>query len=187
MTDVVTHEAGGKRLTIAAAAPLLSFLNLGSSVNINGVCLTVAAKDAKSFQVDVMPQSLLLTTIDDWDVGTQVNLEPSLRVGEEIGGHFLYGHVDGVVELLKREADGNAELYQFTVPKHLEHLLVPQGSVAIDGVSLTVVETKPFIVSLTPETRTRSTLGKRKPGDRLNIEIDMLIKYLQILNITTSP
>lgn len=151
---------------------------LGSSVAVAGVCLTVAKKIGDTLLFAVMPETLKKTTLGQKKVADRVNLEPALRVGDELGGHFVYGHVDGVGEVQAVRADGEATLVTIQISKELMRSLAPQGSVAVDGVSLTVARQKAdaIIVSLVPYTLEHTTLGQLRTGDGVNIECDMLVK-----------
>lgn len=179
VSELSVNAEGGMRLRLEAPT-IIDRLAEGSSVNVSGVCLTAFDLDATGFFVDIMPQTLKLTTCGDWDVGEVLNLEPSLRVGDELGGHFVYGHIDGYAEIVAMEKKGNAVVAQLKLPPELIKFVVPQGSVTLDGVSLTVVEVNGelFSVSLIPETIERTTWTSRQPGDFVNFEADMMIKYL---------
>lgn len=175
-------EGGGRRLRIESPQ-IVDRLENGSSVNVDGVCLTVTQLDDCGFGAEAMPQTLELTTVGEWAAGKLVNIEPSLRLGDELGGHLLYGHVDGVAEIIDSQVDGNARLVTVRPAPALMKLLAPQGSVALDGVSLTVVDLgeDTFTVSLIPETLARTTWQSLRLGDRVNLEADMLMKYVKTL------
>lgn len=155
-------------------------VKIGSSVSVSGMCLTVRKKKNGVLWFDVMPVTIRKTTLGKMQPDDVVNLESSLRIGDEVGGHFVFGHVDGVgtVAVVRRER--HALLVTIRPPKALMRFIVPQGSVAIDGVSLTVARRAAgmFTVSLIPETLERTTLGNMQHGDRVNIECDMLAKYV---------
>ncbi len=171
-------QDGGAIFRFSAPSDILERLKLGSSINVAGVCLTVVKKDAESFSTDVMPQTLRLSTAMDWSVGTPVNLESSLRLGEELGGHLIFGHVDGVATIVDDRKDGNARLLTFHT--ELEHPFVSRGSISLDGVSLTIsdaIKHGAFCISMTIETLARTTFKEKKIGDRVNVEIDMLQRY----------
>lgn len=180
--EVVEATGGGKRIRIESPT-LVGRLQNGFSINVSGVCLTVVDLDERGFSVDVMPQTLKLSTVDDWQAGDVVNLEPSLRLGDEVGGHFVYGHVDGLAEIVEIDIQGNATIVMLRLPAELVKYIVPQGSVALDGVALTVVEVEDEIlaISLTPETMARTTWSDSQVGDRVNVEVDMLIRYIERL------
>ena len=162
---------------------IVSQIEIGSSIAVNGVCLTATQIDRDGFVAEVMPQTLRLTTLGDMKPGDQVNLEPSLRLGDEIGGHFIYGHVDGVGEIVKLYSEGEAKILSIQASKTITKYLVPQGSIAIDGVSLTIanVQNDVFEVSLIQETLSRTTLSNLKAGDKVNLEADMMLKYFDRL------
>lgn len=169
---------GGKRLTIQHA--MAAELVLGESVAINGACLTVVRFDDQSFDFEVGPETLIKTNLGDLRAGDQVNLERSLKVGDRLGGHFVQGHVDAVGVIDSRSRNGDWEDVWFRVPSSLTPLMVPKGSIAVDGISLTVVnvESERFSVMLIPHTQAITTLGFKKPGDRVNLEADMLAKHV---------
>lgn len=184
VVEITAAAGGGKRLRVESPT-LIGRLQNGCSINVNGVCLTIAELDERGFSADVMPQTLKLSTIDDWQVGDAVNLESSLRLGDEVGGHFVYGHVDGLAEVVEIEEEGNAVMVMLRLSTEQMRYIVPQGSVALDGVALTIadVEDEVFAVSLTPETMERTTWKSRQVGDFVNFEADMLIRYLERLKL----
>jgi riboflavin synthase len=156
-----------------------NFPSIGSSVSVNGVCLTVAGYGIGAVIFDVMPETLRKTTIGGKNAGDAVNLESSLRVGDELGGHFVCGHADGVGVVTNVEKEHDAALMTIQPPQELMRFFAPQGSVAVDGVSLTIADTRDdaITVSLVQHTLEHTTLGRVKKGDRVNIECDMLAKY----------
>jgi riboflavin synthase len=153
---------------------------LGASIACAGVCLTVTGKGEGWFTVQASAETLACSTLGSWRVGTPVNLERALRMGDELGGHFLSGHVDTVATILERRPEGESLRFVFEVPPPLERAIAPKGSVALDGVSLTVneVEGRRFGVNIIPFTRTKTTFGAAEPGDRVNLEIDVLARYV---------
>jgi riboflavin synthase len=155
-------------------------LVLGESIAVNGACMTVAAKRGSSFTVIVSAESLRRTTLGSLRVGQAVNLERSLRVSDRLSGHFVFGHVDGVGKLESTEPEGGSALYRFAIPGGFERFLVEKGSVAVDGVSLTVFDCsrRSFTVSVIPHTASATTLGRMRPGNRVNLETDMLARYV---------
>lgn len=171
---------GGRAITVheAAVAP---DLQLGESVAVNGVCLTVIRSDPQTFDFQVGPETVRRTTLGTLQPGSRVNLERALRVGDRIGGHFVSGHVDCVGKVLSRETNGEWETVWFEYHPDFDDLLVVKGSVAIDGVSLTLVNVEPtkFSVMLIPHTLANTTLGARQPGDPVNLEFDLLAKHVQ--------
>jgi riboflavin synthase len=158
----------------------LSTVDLGASISHAGCCLTVVEKGEGWFAVEVSSETLGLTTLDNWKPGRRVNLERAARVGDELGGHIVSGHVDGVGEVIAVHAEGGSHRVQIRVPRPLHRLIAPKGSITVEGVSLTVneVEDDVFGVNLIPHTWDVTTLGELKPGSRVNLEIDMLARYL---------
>ncbi len=158
-------------------------LDLGASVSCSGVCLTVVDKGPGWFAVDVSAETLSKTSLGDWRPGRPVNLERALKVGDELGGHIVSGHVDGVARVLERRPEGDSQRFSFEAPGELARFIAPKGSVALDGVSLTVneVEGARFGVNIIPHTAEVTTFGALAPGDRVNLEIDMLARYVQRL------
>ena len=170
------------RVTIAG--PLVtSDAKLGDSIAVNGVCLTVVEVSAGAFTADVMRETLVRSSLDKIAPGEQVNLERAAEVGKRFGGHIVQGHVDGTGVILSREPSQHWELVRVGLPGRLARYLVEKGSITVDGVSLTVVEVAGdwFSVSLIPETLRATTLGTRTPGDRVNLEVDVVAKYVERL------
>lgn len=161
----------------------------GDSIAVNGCCLTVMDQpDAESFAVDVMRESLDKTSIGDLSVGDEVNLERAVAAGQRLGGHVVQGHVDGTGRVLDRTPSEHWEVVRFSLPADLARYLVPKGSITVDGTSLTVVDVQDegpdgpwFSVSLIPVTLADTVLGTRRPGDRVNLEVDVLAKYVERL------
>jgi riboflavin synthase len=170
---------GDTGFTIATAYDARDLV-LGASVACAGVCLTVTGKGEGWFTVQASAETLARSTLGSWRVGTPVNLERALRLGDELGGHILNGHVDAVATILDRRPEGDSLRFVFEVPPPLERAIAPKGSVALDGVSLTVneVEGRRFGVNIIPFTRTTTTFGAAQPGDRVNLEIDVLARYV---------
>lgn len=158
----------------------LKDLTLGASVCCSGCCLTVTEITADSFAVDISAETLSKTNLGDWQAGSRVNLEPSLQLGDELGGHFVFGHIDGLAQIVSIEPDGESRRITIKTPVDLHGFIAPKGSVSLDGISLTVnaVESDTFSVNIIPHTWDATTLADRQPGDRLNIEIDMLARYV---------
>lgn len=188
ITDVgrvaAVETRGDTRLTIATAYDTAG-IEIGASIAHNGVCLTVVATAPGTFQVDVSAETLSKTTLGAWRQGTRVNLERSLTLGQEIGGHLVYGHVDGLATVVDRRPDGDSTRFLFQVERALGRFVAPKGSVALDGVSLTVNEvldgpddTARFGVNIIPHTLDHTSFADRQPGDRLNFEADMLARYV---------
>lgn len=172
-----------RRLKLVVPLAVWRRLSAGDSLAVGGVCLTVVTLRPASIDFELMPQTLRLTTAGEWKEGQVVNIEPALRLGEEIGGHLVYGHIDGMGELVRRSLDGSATIMTFKVSTDIAKMLLPRASVAIDGVSLTVVgvDGDQFTVSLLPSTLTTTTLTTLQLHDRVNIELDMMAKYAQQL------
>lgn len=152
----------------------------GASIACSGPCLTVIDKGEGWFAVEASAETLSRTTLGAWREGVAVNLERSLKLGDEVGGHIVFGHVDGTVTLARQTASGDSVVFDFDAPASLLAYLAPKGSVALDGVSLTVnaVEADAFSVNIIPHTLRNTTFGAAKTGDRLNVEIDMLARYV---------
>jgi riboflavin synthase len=173
---------GGKLVTLAERT-LAPQLTIGESIAVNGACLTVVQKDSEYFSFQVGPETLLKTNLGELQAGDRVNLERSLRVGDQLGGHFVQGHVDAVGRIAERIIQGEWEIIYFRCPAALTRLMVPKGSIAVDGISLTLVDvaTDSFSVMLIPHTLANTTLGFKKVGDAINLEADMLAKHVQKL------
>jgi riboflavin synthase len=157
---------------------------IGASIACSGVCLTAVETSPGRFAADASAETLSKTTLGAWAPGTPVNLERSLRVGDELGGHFVYGHVDGVAAVVSVEPEGDSHRIVIEAPAALARYVAPKGSVAVDGVSLTVnaVDGARFGVNIIPHTWAATTLRHLRPGSRANLEIDMLARYLQRLH-----
>ncbi|MDX6275904.1 MAG: riboflavin synthase [Nocardioidaceae bacterium] len=158
----------------------------GDSISVNGCCLTVMAQGAGTFAADVMQESLDKTSLGDLAVGDKVNLERATKAGARLGGHIVQGHVDGTGTILDRTPSEHWEVVRIALPAELAKYLVDKGSVTVDGTSLTVIEvvdgSEPwFSVSLIPTTLSDTTLGSKSPGDRVNLEVDILAKYVERL------
>ena len=170
------------RITIEGPT-VLSDANLGDSICVNGVCLTVAEQNGDQFTADVMSETINRTTIGDLLAGSQVNLERPVTLTTRLGGHLVQGHVDAVGTVSAREHSENWDVVTITPPKDLLKYVVEKGSITIDGTSLTVsaVSDSTFSVSLIPATLEKTTLGIRQIGDRVNLEVDVLAKYVEKL------
>jgi riboflavin synthase len=187
--EAVEPQGDALRLSIRAAT-VLDDVRLGDSISVNGCCLTVAAVDGRVWTADVMQETLDKTSLLGAAAGDRVNLERAVTAGTRLGGHIVQGHVDGVGTVVRRSPSEHWELVEFSLPQGLSRYLVDKGSITVDGVSLTVVEagTESFTVGLIPETLTRTTLGLRSPGDRVNLEVDVIAKYVErLLGDRTSP
>jgi riboflavin synthase len=172
---------GGVRLEIAHSAVLSTRLPVGASLSVSGVCLTILAPLAAASLVELSPETLSRTTLGSLRRGDEVNLEPALRLGDALGGHWVQGHVDGVAEVIGRRDLTEHRLLELSLPAAPPLLLVEKGSITVDGVSLTVAALAKdrFEVALIPHTLEMTTLGERVPGDRVNLEADVLGKYVQ--------
>jgi len=178
----IQDQGDAIRLTIEAGT-VLEGVGLGDSIAVNGCCLTVASTEGTTWTADVMRQTLSMTSLAGIEPGDRVNLERAVTPATRLGGHIVQGHVDGVGEVLARTPSEHWEVVEISLPAHLARYLVDQGSIAVDGVSLTVVEARAesFTVSLIPETLARTTLGRRRVGDRVNLEADILAKHVEKL------
>lgn len=180
---------GGKdmRLVISTPWPDTAAIPLGASIACSGCCLTAVEITADSFAVDASAETLACTTLGGWTVGTRVNLERSLRIGDELGGHMVSGHADAVGEAVSATAENASTRWWFRVPRPLARFIAVKGSVAVNGVSLTVNEVKDdmFGVNVIPHTASVTGFGSMRPGDKVNIEIDMLARYVARLAETT--
>src|SRR5262249_4969026 len=174
------HTEGGGGVHLTIACPFAADLTLGESVAVNGACLTVVDNTPDDFHVQLGPETLTRTCFGALKPGDRVNLERSLRAGDRLGGHFVQGHIDGVGRISERSRQGEWETVRFDCPPDLTPLLVAKGSVAVDGVSLTLVEVVRdcFSVMLIPHTLAMTTLGIKQVGDPVNIETDMIAKHV---------
>jgi riboflavin synthase len=180
----------GKQLTISAP-DLAAELEVGESVSVNGACLTVIGHDQETCQFEAGPETLRATNIGELKIGDRVNLERALRLGDRLGGHLVQGHVDGVGRIVERRRDGDWEIVWFSCSTELTAQMVPKGSIAVDGVSLTVVQVTSdrFSVMLIPHTLANTSLGFKGPGAAVNLETDLLAKYVakSVRGGTVSP
>ncbi|MER5431544.1 riboflavin synthase [Streptomyces sp. NPDC002588] len=160
----------------------------GDSIAVNGVCLTVVEHEGDEFTADVMAETLVRSSLRTLTVGSRVNLERPTAVGDRLGGHIVQGHVDGTGQVLERKPSENWEIVKVSLPAELARYVVEKGSVTVDGISLTVVEAGPdyFTVSLIPTTLALTTLGLKQPGDPVNLEVDIVAKYVERLLATTT-
>ncbi|KPP85754.1 MAG: riboflavin synthase, alpha subunit [Rhodobacteraceae bacterium HLUCCO07] len=155
-------------------------IDIGASIACDGVCLTVVALGEDWFEVEISAETVSKTNLDGWDEGHRINLERALKVGDELGGHIVSGHVDGVAEIVALEDEGDSTRVQFHAPEALARFIAPKGSVALNGTSLTVneVEGCTFGINFIPHTKTATTWGAAKVGDHVNLEIDTLARYV---------
>lgn len=186
-TGIVTHlgriqrvEGTADRRLWVASALAYDQLPVGASVAHSGVCLTVVEKAAGAHLVEASAETLARTTLADWGEGTAVNLETSLKLGDELGGHFVFGHVDAVAELVEIEPVGDSWRLAVALPAELAPMVAVKGSIAVDGISLTVnaVHADRFELMIVPYTWEHTTLAERAVGDAVNLEVDMLARYV---------
>lgn len=188
ITDVghvrAVETRGDTRFEIATAFDTSS-IDIGASIACSGVCLTVVDKGDSWFAVDVSAESLSRTILSTWTVGAPVNLERSLKVGDELGGHIVTGHVDGVAEIVDIRPEGDSRRFKFRISKEFARFVAQKGSVALNGVSLTVNEVDDqadgatlFGVNIIPHTQEKTTFHTARPGERVNFEIDVLARYV---------
>jgi riboflavin synthase len=178
----VVPAAGSTRLTFETELPVAAMRD-GESVAVDGVCLTVARRSGKSFAADAVAETLSRTTLGGLRAGDAVHLERSLAVGDRLGGHLVQGHVDAVAKVVALRRRGHDVRLEVAIPKELRGLVAAKGSIALQGVSLTVSSVGPrsFQVVLIPETLLRTRLGSLRPGDGLNVEADVIARYLEAL------
>ncbi len=175
----VSNQEGDWRFRILTSY-LMSSVDIGASISCSGCCLTVVEKADDSFDVEVSGETLSKTHLKDWSVGTRMNLERALKAGDELGGHIVSGHVDSLATLDSITRDRDSHRLSFTVPDEFAGFIAPKGSVALDGISLTVneVEGSTFGVNIIPHTWDNTTLGDRIAGDVVHLEIDMMARYI---------
>ncbi|MBB3065734.1 riboflavin synthase [Limibacillus halophilus] len=181
-------DGGVSRFVVETRYPT-SEISLGASIACNGCCLTVVETGSDYFAVDVSAESLAKTNLDSWQPGTAVNLERALALGEELGGHLVSGHVDGLAEVTERRREGDSWRFSFVVEAALGRFIAPKGSICLNGVSLTVNEVADlddgrcrFGVNIIPHTAEVTTFATTQVGDRLNLEIDLVARYLERLS-----
>jgi riboflavin synthase len=196
-TGIITHigtiakidrARGDMRLYVRSSLDVKK-IAMGASIACSGCCLTVVDKDDDWFAADVSAETLSKTVLGSWGEGTRINLELSLKVGDEMGGHVVSGHVDGLATLEDIHIEGDSHRLKIRVPGHLKQFIASKGSVALDGVSLTVneVEDDLFGVNIIPHTWIHTTLGDRRTGDALNLEIDLMARYVaRMLDVRNS-
>ncbi|MCB1497286.1 MAG: riboflavin synthase [Bauldia sp.] len=189
VSDIGTVIGNGQRNDVQRIAIACKFkpedLVIGGSMACSGICLTVVSCDSGDdgdtvFEVDAAPETLEVTTASDWDIGRRVNLERPLKVGDELSGHLVSGHVDAVVSVVEREDLGETTRFWFDMPEKIGRLVAPKGSVALDGTSLTVNSVKEdrFDCLLIPHTLQVTNWNERKKGDRINLEVDLIARYV---------
>lgn len=186
--EVLGQNHGGQDKRFTVTTPFdPATIDLGASIAHDGCCLTVttlgATEGGASYTIDASTETLNLTTLGQWDTGTRINLERSLKLGDEMGGHLVSGHVDGMARIIKREDGENSSLFEIEAPDDLAKYIAKKGSVCLQGTSLTVnsVEGNRFTLMLIPHTLAVTTWGQRKVGDHLNLEIDQMARYAERL------
>jgi riboflavin synthase len=185
--ETLSSGDGGDAIRLTVRGPLVtSDAGLGDSISVNGCCLTVASRGNESFTADVMHETLAKTSLGALGPGARVNLERAVTPTTRLGGHIVQGHVDGTGSVVRRTPSEHWEVVEISLPRDLERYLVAKGSITVDGISLTVVEVSAgptaeasFTVSLIPETLARTTLGLKQPGDVVNLEVDVIAKYVE--------
>ena len=184
ITDIGEVESCAKGQLTVRSTYVPATIALGASIACDGVCLTVTrvapAGSGSLFSVDFSNETMSKTTLSAWQAGRRINLERALRAGDELGGHIVSGHVDGLAHIIDIRADGDSRRFTFEAPEHLAMYIAPKGSVALDGTSLTVNEVSGtrFGVNIIPHTLTMTTWGAKKPGEPINLEIDQFARYM---------
>lgn len=179
--EVATRDGGRFAIRCGSAAESIA---IGASIACDGACLTATIVDpsgtGSTFAVDVSNETLARTTLDEWQPGRRVNLERALKAGDELGGHIVSGHVDGVGRIIDMRPDDQSRRFTVEVPQELAPYIASKGSVALDGISLTIndVRENVFGINIIPHTLTHTTLGAKKPGDRVNLEVDVFARYV---------
>ena len=181
--ELIAMERRGGDATMTFATPGVELGDVvsGGSIAVNGVCLTATSLEPNGFAADVSNETLSVTTLGDWRVGTRINVEKALRAGDALGGHYVTGHIDGVGEVIAREVDARSVRMQFRAPGDIARYIARKGSICIDGVSLTVngVDGSTFDVNLIPHTLAVTILDGYRPGTRVNLEVDIIARYVE--------
>jgi riboflavin synthase len=182
VVEGLEDQGDAVRLTVRGAHVTVD-ARLGDSIAVNGCCLTVAERDGETFTADVMRETLDKTSLGALAPGSRVNLERAVTPTTRLGGHIVQGHVDGTGSVVRRAPSEHWEVVEISLPAELSRYLVAKGSITVDGISLTVVDVHEdsFTVSLIPETLSRTTLGAKEPGERVNLEVDVVAKYVERL------
>ena len=182
VVEALVDQGDAIRLTVRGPHVTLD-AGLGDSIAVNGCCLTVAERDQETFTADVMRETLDKTSLGVLAVGDRVNLERAVTPQTRLGGHIVQGHVDGTGKVVSRTPSEHWEVVEVSLPADLARYVVAKGSITVDGISLTVVDVRPesFTVSLIPETLARTTLGTKQPGEPVNLEVDVIAKYVERL------
>lgn len=183
---VLSAEPNG---LVISASKVIKEIEIGGSIAVNGVCLTVTGFTADSFSVDTMPETIERTNLGQLGVGSKLNLERPLTLGKPLGGHLVQGHIDNTARLASVMRDGEATIMRFETRPEIMHYIVNKGFIAVDGVSLTVMDRDAgsFTVSLVGYTRENTTLGSKRVGDPVNLEVDIIAKYVERLSQTYRP
>jgi riboflavin synthase len=181
--ETMEPRGGDVRIVIASGKVPMAEVNLGDSIAVNGVCLTVVEKTANSFTADVSNETLTRTTLKQLQAGSSTNLELALTPTTRLGGHIVSGHVDGEGEVLKRWSDGRSEKFLFQAPDNLAKYIAEKGSICVDGISLTVnkVDGAQFELNIVPHTLQETTMSEFQPGRKVNLEVDIIARYLERL------
>ena len=181
--DALEPRGGDVRIVINSGKLSMEPVNLGDSIAVNGVCLTVVEKTAKGFAADVSNETLARTTLKQLKAASAVNLEMALTPNARLGGHIVSGHVDGEGEVIKRWSDGRSEKFRFKAPDQLAKYIAEKGSICVDGISLTVnkVEGAQFELNIVPHTLQETTMSEFQPGRKVNLEVDIIARYLERL------
>lgn len=181
--EALEPRRGDMRLRVAAGELALDKVRTGDSISVNGVCLTVFETTGQGFTADVSGETLALTALGRLRAGSRVNLEPALTLGTPLGGHLVSGHVDGIGEVISRKPDARSVRLEFKVPQALMRYIARKGSICVDGVSLTVnaVQTGHFTVNIVPHTLAATIIGDYQPASAVNIEVDLIARYLERL------
>lgn len=179
---VLRKTLAGTKLTILAST-VMDDLKIGDSVSVDGICLTVVSRSERDFSVEASPETLAVTTLGSFAVGLPVNLERAMKLNERIGGHLVAGHVDGVGVIRRRHQDANAIMFTIEAPQHILRYCVVKGSVTVDGISLTIndMSDKGFSVAIIPHTAKATTIGLKQVNDPVNLESDLIGKYVERL------
>lgn len=179
---VLRKTLAGTKLTILAST-VMGDLKVGDSVSVDGICLTVVSRSERDFSVEVSPETLSVTTLGNFAVGLPVNLERAMKLNERIGGHLVAGHVDGVGVIRRRQQDANAIMFTIEAPQHILRYCVVKGSVTVDGISLTIndMSDNGFSVAIIPHTAKSTTIGLKQVNDPVNLESDLIGKYVERL------
>jgi riboflavin synthase len=174
---------------VISASQVIKGMQLGGSIAVNGVCLTVTNFDSKSFSIDIMTETLKRTNLGQLRVGDKVNLEKPMALGGEMGGHLVQGHIDATGKVISMTQEGGAVVMRFEAPPEVTRYIVPKGFIAVDGISLTVVDrdSASFSVSIVDYTRQHTTFVDKKVGDTVNLEVDIIAKYVEQFNRTQRP